>query len=171
MGPLNLDDIPAGSLCVVDTNVLLYAEQGISAQAQRLLRRCGTGDLLVRLPQTVWHELCHKLMLAEALMAGHIAGGNPAAKLARKPEAVRRLGLYRDKISALVHLGVSFEPVSPEDFFEGAFAFQRAYGLLTHDSIILAAAVRLKADVLATADAAFSEINELQVAMPTDIRS
>lgn len=118
MGPLNLDDIPAGSLCVVDTNVLLYAEQGISAQAQRLLHRCGTGELLVRLPQTVWHELCHKLMLGEALMAGHIAGGNPAAKLARKPEAVRT-----------------------------------------------------KADVLATADAAFSEINELRVAMPTDIRS
>ncbi len=64
MGALNLDDIPAGSLCVVDTNVLVYAEQGLSTQAQRMLRRCGTHDLLLRLPQTVWHEHCHKLILA-----------------------------------------------------------------------------------------------------------
>ena len=43
--PVNPDDIPAGSLCVVDTNVLIYAEQGISAQEQRLsaaLREQGT---------------------------------------------------------------------------------------------------------------------------------
>ena len=30
MGPLNLDDIPGGSLYVIDTNVRLYAEQGAS---------------------------------------------------------------------------------------------------------------------------------------------
>ena len=40
MGHVNPDDILNGSLCVLDTNVLLYAEQGLSAQSQRLLRRC-----------------------------------------------------------------------------------------------------------------------------------
>ena len=35
---MNLDKIPAGSLCIIDTNVLLYAEQGASEQARRLLR-------------------------------------------------------------------------------------------------------------------------------------
>ena len=63
---MNLDDIPNGSLCVIDTNVLLYAEQGVSDQAQRLLRRCSMGELIGTLPQTVWQELTHKLMLAEA---------------------------------------------------------------------------------------------------------
>jgi predicted nucleic acid-binding protein len=43
---MNLDDIPAGSLCVIDTNVLLYAEHGASLQAQRLLRRIERRDLL-----------------------------------------------------------------------------------------------------------------------------
>ena len=65
---MNLDDIPSGSLCVIDTNVLLYAEQGVSDQAQRLLRRCSMGELIGTLPQTVWQELTHKLMLAEAMM-------------------------------------------------------------------------------------------------------
>ncbi len=34
---MNLDDIQNGSLCVIDTNILIFAEQGVSTQAQRLL--------------------------------------------------------------------------------------------------------------------------------------
>ena len=166
---MNLDDIQSGSLCVADTNVLLYAEQGVSQQCQRLLRRCATGEIILSLPQTVWHELCHKLMLAEAMMAGKVTGPGPASKLARRPEVIKGLGLYMQKLTALVHLGLGFEPCAREDFFDTAFAYQKKYGLLTNDSLILAAAVRLKADVLATADMAFQHIQELPVAMPSDI--
>ena len=49
---MSLDNIPAGSLCIVDTNVLLDAEQGASAQAQRFIRRCSSGELKGVLPQT-----------------------------------------------------------------------------------------------------------------------
>ncbi len=87
---MNLDDIPAGSLCVIDTNVLLYAEQGASLQAQRLLRRIERQDVLGVLPQPVWQELTHKLMLAEAFMLGQITGGNPARQLSSKPDVVKR---------------------------------------------------------------------------------
>jgi predicted nucleic acid-binding protein len=170
MGPVNLDDIPNGSLCVVDTNVLLYAEQGLSPQAKRLLRRVSTGDLLGLLPQTVWQELSHKLMLAEAAMLGKISGPNLAKKLARQPGVVKGLGLYRDKVRSLVGLGLVFEPCTREDFLDTAFSFQEKYGLLTNDAVILAVAVRVKADVLATADAAFQNVTELTIAVPSDIR-
>ena len=50
---MNLDDIPSGSLCVIDTNVLLYAEQGVSDQARRLVRRCSKGELTGILPQPI----------------------------------------------------------------------------------------------------------------------
>jgi predicted nucleic acid-binding protein len=166
---MNLDDIPSGSLCVADTDVLLYAEQGISKQCQRFLRRSGTGDIIIQLPQTVWHEICHKLMLAEAMMAGKITGPAPALKLARKPEVVKELGLYREKLRALAQLGLGFEPCTREDLFSLAFSFQEKYGLLTNDSLILAAAVRLKADVLVTADTVFQNTQELPVAMPSDL--
>jgi predicted nucleic acid-binding protein len=167
---MNPDDIQSGSLCVADTNVLLYAEQGASKQCQRLLRRCADGDLLISLPQTVWHELTHKLMLAEALMNGSISGSNPASKLARRQEAVKGLGLYREKILSLVKLGLGFESATSDDFFETAFDCQKRYGLLMNDSLILATALRLKADVLVTADEAFRGVAELQVAMPSDLR-
>ena len=117
---MNLDDVPGGSLCVIDTNVLLYAEQGVSLQAQRLLRRIEHGDLLGVLPQPVWQELTHKLMLAEALMLGHIGGGNPARQLASKPDVVKHLLLYRDKIKALVTLGLGFEPCTKADLIDMA---------------------------------------------------
>lgn len=166
---MNLDDIASGSLCVVDTNVLLYAEQGLSAQSKRLLRRISSGELLGLLPQPVWLELTHKLMLAEAMMLGKISGANPARKLAAQPDVVKRLGLYRDKVRALMNLGIGFEPCTRADFPEAAFAFQEKYGLLANDSIVLAVAVRMKADALVTADRAFEKITELPIAMPTDV--
>ena len=170
MGHLNPDDIESGRLCVLDTNILLYAEQGLSPQSQRLLRRCGTGEVIIVLPQTVWHELGHKLMLAEAVMSGKTSGPNLAGKLSRHPEIVKDLGLYRDKLLALKELGLGYEPCTEEDFFEKALSFRKKYGLLTNDSVILAIAVRLKADVLVTADSGFRDVSEIEVAMPSDIR-
>jgi predicted nucleic acid-binding protein len=168
---VNLDDIPAGSLCVIDTNVLLYAEQGVSAQAQRLVRRCAHGDLKGVLPQTVWQEVTHKLMLAEALMKGLLTGGNPAVRLAEKPEVVRSLSLYQAKVRALVEVGLAFEPCTMADLMVTGFSLQQRYGLLTNDAVVLAVAMRLEAEALASADKGFQGITEMPVYGPTDLRT
>ena len=170
MGLVNLDDIPTGSLCVIDTNVLLYAEQGVSHQAQRLLRRCSKGELTGTLPQTVWQELTHKLMLAEAMMKHGISGGNPAARLAGKPEIVRALSLYRTKMRALVNLGLRFERCEQRDLLQSAFDLQKRYGLLTNDSVVLAVAIRLEADCLVSSNKRFLPVEEIDVLAPSDLR-
>lgn len=167
---MSLDDIPAGSLCVIDTNVLLYAEQGASAQAQRLLRRCSSGDVKGMLPQTVWQEVTHKLMLAEAMMKGLISGGNPAARLSERPEVVRSLSIYQAKVKALLEMGLAFEPCVIGDLAVAGFSLQQRYGLLTNDSVVLAIALRLKADALATTDKGFRPVTEISVYRPTDLR-
>jgi len=167
---VNLDDIPSGSLCVVDTNVLLYAEQGVSSQSQRLLRRCSNGELKAVLPQTVWQELAHKLMLAEAMTRGLVSGGNPAARLAAKPEVIRGLTLYQAKLRSLLDLGLGFEPCQLADLTERVFALQSKYGLLTNDAMVLAVALRLKADALVSADKAFRDVEGIQLYAPTDLR-
>ena len=166
---MNLDDISNGSLCVIDTNILLYSERGVSPQAQRLLRRCSTGELIGVLPQTVWQELTHKLMLSEAMMLEKISGPNPARKLAKQPNVVKTLELYRAKVLALLDLGLEFEPCTREDFFKNALNLQSKYGLLTNDSVLLATAIRLQADVMVTADTAFQKVSELTIAMPSDL--
>jgi predicted nucleic acid-binding protein len=170
MGSVSLDDIPNGSLCVVDTNVLLYAEQGLSTQSRRLLRRVADGELSALLPQPVWLELAHKLMLAEAMMLGKISGPNPAKKLAAQPVVVKGLRLYRDKLRALMSLGIGFEPCSLEDLLGSALDLQEKYGLLVTDSVVLAVAIRMKADALATADRAFERVTEIPIAAPTDLQ-
>jgi predicted nucleic acid-binding protein len=170
MGPVNLDDIPSGSLCVIDTNVLLYAEQGVSEQSKRLLRRCARGELSVILPQTIWQELTHKLMLAEAMTKGLISGGNPAGRLAAKPDAIRGLSLYRAKVQALVDLGIGFESCTLKDLTRTAFGLQEKYGLLTNDAMGLSVAIRLKADALVSSDKAFHRVTEVAVHAPTDLR-
>lgn len=167
---MNLDEIANGSLCVIDTNILLYAEQGSSTQAQRLIRRCARGELSGTLPQPVWQELTHKLMLAEAMMKGQLSGGNPAAHLAAKPEVIRGLSLYRDKIRALLDLGLGFESCLVSDLTQTAFGMQAKYGLLTNDAVVLAIALRLKADALASNDRGFRAVTEIAVHFPTDLR-
>jgi len=167
---VNLDDIPTGSLCVIDTNVLLYAEQGVSDQAQRLLRRCSKRELIGVLPQTVWQELTHKLMLSEAMMKGVISGGNPAARLADKPAVVRDLSLYQAKVRSLIDLGLRFERCTLDDLLQSAFDLQSRYGLLTNDSVVLAVALRMKADCLVSSDKAFRNISELDLYYPSDIK-
>ncbi len=165
----NLDKIPDGSLCVLDTNILLYAEQGVSAQAQRLLRRVERGEILGLLPQLVWQELTHKLMLAEALTLGGVKGGNPARQLSGKPGVIKRLTLYKEKVQALMTLGCKFEACTQTDLVEGAFRLQARYGLLTNDSVILAVALRLDADVLVSADERFRAVEDITVYSPSDI--
>jgi len=168
---MNLDDIQNGTLCVIDTNILLYAEQGLSAQAQRLLRRCSAGEMVGILPQTVWQELTHRLMLAEAMMLGKIAGPNPARQLAQKPDMVCSLSIYKEKIGALQNLGLGFEACTRKDLLEDALILQGKYGLLTNDSAVLAVALRLKADVLVSSDAAFQRISKPMVARPSDLKT
>ena len=166
---MNLDDIQSGSLCVIDTNVLLYAEQEVSAQAQRLLRRCSIGELIGVLPQTVWQELAHKFMLAEAMMLGKIAGPNPAGQLRKKPDAVRSLSIYREKIAALQALGLGFESCTQKDLLEEAFSMQRRYGLLIKDAILLNIALRIEADVIVSKNTVFHTIEHITNASPSDI--
>ncbi len=168
---MNLDDIPTGSLCVIDTNVLLYAEQGVSEQAQRLLRRCSKGELTGILPQTVWQELTHRLMLTEATMKQVISRGNPAAQLAKKPEVVRDLSLYQSKVRTLLDLGLRFERCTQNDLLQSAFALQKRYGLLTNDAVVLAVAIRIGADCLVSSDKGFQPVEEIHVFAPSDLRA
>ena len=128
------------------------------------------GELNGTLPQTVWQELTHKLMLGEAMMKHRISGGNPAARLAEKPDVVRTLSLYRTKVRALVDLGLGFERCEQSDLLQTAFDLQERYGLLTNDAVVLAVAVRLEADCLVSSDKGFQSVEEMAVFAPSDLR-
>ena len=64
--------------------------------------------------------MCHKLMVAEAAAAGHVAGPNPSRRLAEHSELVRRLTAYRENLAALDGMGLHFESVQREDVLSGS---------------------------------------------------
>jgi predicted nucleic acid-binding protein len=108
----------------------------------------------------------HRLMVTEAIMLGHVRGANPARQLAAKPNLVKSLTMYRDKIRAMVILGLGFEPCNEADLLDEALQIQERFGLLTNDSLIAAMALRLKADALASAGGRFEAIKEISVYAP-----
>ena len=103
-------------------------------------------------------------------MLGQITGGNPAKQLGVKPEVIKRLAIYRDKVTALVTLGLGFEVCTRNDLVEKALPLQERYGLMTNDSVIAAMAIRLEADALVSADARFKVVKELNVYAPSDLK-
>ena len=82
-------------------------------------------------------------------------GGNPAARLAGKPEIIRGLSLHQSKVRNLLDLGLRFESCTQDDLLRSAFDLQKRFGLLTNDSVVLAVAVRLEADGLVSSDKGF----------------
>ena len=108
------------------------------------MRRIEELDVIGRLAQPVWQETMHRLMIIEAIMLGHIRGPNPARQLAEKPDVVKKLTIYRDKVRALMTLGLGFEPCHESDLLGKALEIQERHGLLTNDSLIAAIGCGLK---------------------------
>ena len=133
------------------------------------MSRCAAADIIGILPSVVWEEICHRLMVAEAVAAGRITGPNPARKLSEHPEIVRSLTAYRESLAELYIMGLRFEPVRREDVLNGAIEIQKRHGLLTNDSIIAACAMRLGADYLVTSDRGLAIQTEVQVAFLDDV--
>ena len=87
-----------------------------------------------------------------------------------KPDAIRGLTLYHAKVQSLLELGFGFEPCQLGDLTDRVFGLQQQYGLLTNDAMVLAVAIRLKADALVSGDKAFCDVKEPDVYAPTDLR-
>ena len=83
---------------------------------------------------------------------------------------VKRLTIYRDKMSALVTLGLGFEACTKADLLDKALSLQERCGLLTNDSVIAAMALRLEADALVSADTRFKVVKDLTIYAPSDLK-
>lgn len=160
-----LSAIPAGSWVAIDTNILVYANQGRSPECAELLRRCAAGDLQGVVPAPMVAELIHGLMLIEARENSWIERSNAARALAERPDLVRRLMRYEAQMREFFGIGLRIEPVGAADFLE-ALRIQRETGLLTNDSLLLAVARRLGSEAVATADQAIARASGFTVYSP-----
>ena len=166
---MKLAEVRAGELVVIDTNILVYANQQKSRECTQLLTRCARGEVEGLVPMPMVAEMIHTLMLVEARENGWIDRPNPSRALSEKPEFVKRLSNYEKQVRQFLGIGLRVEPVLPVDIIE-ALGIQREFGLLTNDSLLVAVARRLNSQSIATADKAFANLEGFFVYMPSDLQ-
>jgi predicted nucleic acid-binding protein len=164
---MNLAEIRNGTRVFVDANIIIYAVQRVSAQCVDFLAACARGDVEGVLTTTVVAEVCHRRMIQEAQARGLVAA-NPARALAGRGALIGQLTVYADDVRDLLGGGLLVEPTLPEDFHL-ALEFQRRFGLLTIDSLNLAAARRLGIKAIATANGGFATVSGFLVHKPDDL--
>ena len=163
-----LPAIRGGAWVVVDTNILVYANQRRSLECVSFLERCASGELQGVVPSPVVAELAHTLMLIEARENNWIERANPARALSERPDLVRRLTRYEARTREFFGIGLRIEPVGIADFLE-AIRIQREAGLLTNDALLLSVARRLNCEAEASADRAIAPAPGFSVFAPADL--
>ena len=165
---MKLGEIRTGELVVIDTNVLVYANQQRSRECGHLLYRCARGEVRGVVPTPQVAELMHTLMLIEARENGWIGREKPARDLCDKSALVQRLTNYIKQIRQFLGMGLRIETVMTVDVVE-ATSIQREFGLLTNDSLLVAVARRINCEAIATADRAFANLKGFSIYGPSDL--
>jgi predicted nucleic acid-binding protein len=106
-------------------------------------------------------------MLAEALDSGVITRPNAAA-LKPKRDAIKGLHRYWEMAAQIFHANLLVIG-SDEARHRSAQEVRSEHGLLTNDSLIVAAAFEYGIRSLATHDSDFDRISDLTVYSPTDL--
>src|SRR5207249_1022811 len=127
---MRLSQIHNDEEVLIDTNILVYANQQKSDECRKLLRRCAAREVKGIVPMPVVAELAHALMIIEARENGWIERANPARALSERPEIVRRLNAYQTQLYEFLGIGVRIEPALRADIL-GMMSIQREFGLLT----------------------------------------
>lgn len=167
MPALDLAAVPAGADLLFDANILVYALAGLSPQCVDLLRRCDTEEVFGFTTVEIVNEVCHRLMVAEALAKGLIARPAAGALKGRKP-VIRSLSDYWTQTQRLLDSNLLVLELD-EPRVRRAQWVRSNHGLLTTDATLAAAALDLGIDRLATNDADFEGIPGLAIHRPTDL--
>lgn len=117
----------------------------------------------------VVHEATHKFMVGEAHQKGLFTGPEKGAKyLAKHPEEVKILSAYWANTIRPLKLNVLLLPIKKEIVDEAQIERVNA-GLLTNDSLIVAAMREYGISLLATNDHQFEVVSGISVFSPTDL--
>lgn len=152
---------------LVDANVFIYAFTRRSAECRLLLDRCERDEVVGITTVEIVSEVCHRLMLIEAAETGVIARPS-AAELRRRRPGIQNLTRYWTLTSQIFNLNISIIPLNDRRHRQ-AHQIRSTYGLLTNDSLIVAAAQEYGIGSLASLDDDFDAVSRLTVYKPTDV--
>jgi len=160
-------DVPDGSLCFVDTNILVYhfvQNPQFSQECRGLLTRVVTGEIIAVSAAAVVADVIHKVMAEEARLRHAFASG-AVSFLQRHPAEITSLTAFVAAAMQLELLPIRLLPVDLALVRQGAELAQQ-YGLLMNDALIVALMQRYGITHLATNDDDFDRVPGLTVWKP-----
>ncbi|RPJ55418.1 MAG: PIN domain-containing protein [Acidobacteria bacterium] len=165
-----LDAVPDGSDILLDTNIIVYGLTGISLQCRSLLERCSREHVTGITLFEIVHEATHKFMIAEARQKAILSGQEEkgAKYLSKHPEQVKVLTDYWVNTLRLLDLNLLLLPTELATI-RRAHTERLNAGLLTNDSIIVAAMREYGVVDIATSDRQFETVAGISVFAPTDL--
>jgi predicted nucleic acid-binding protein len=162
-----LTGVPNESNVLIDANIFVYGLTAKSAQCKTLLERCSREEITgITLFETV-NNATHQFMKGEALQKGMCAV-QAMRYLSQNPAQVRLLTDYWVNTQRLLALNLLFVPVEV-GIVTGAQTERANAGLLTNDSIIVAAMREYGISNVATNDRQFDAVAGITVFSPTDV--
>ena len=162
-----LPNLPQGIDVLLDANIFIYAFGKQSQQCNDLLARCAREEVFGITTLEVINEVTHRMMLMEAVATGVIARTS-ARDLRGKPQAIRGLTQYWTQASHIFGLNLLILN-SDELRLHQAQSIRSGHGLLTNDSLIIAAMEEYGIPYLASRDDDFDHIPDVTVFKPTDL--
>lgn len=162
-----LPNLPGGADVFLDANVFIYALGQQSAQCRGLLMRCAQEEVFGITTLEVINEVTHRLMLIEAVAKGLITRER-AEDLKRNAAGIRTLTSYWGQAARIFSLNILLLG-SNERRLQRAQAARATHGLLTNDSLIVAAMDEYGISSLATRDNDFDHLPHVVVYKPTDL--
>jgi predicted nucleic acid-binding protein len=162
-----LDAVPKGTDVLIDANILVYGITNESAHCTHFLDRCSREEVIGITLFEVVNNATHQLMKGEAVQKG-FCRGQAMKYLSAHPDDVKRLTEYWTNTQRLFALNLLFIPLE-QDIVEKAQQERVAAGLLTNDSMIVAAMRAYGISHLATADTGFDTVAQVTVFSPTDL--
>jgi predicted nucleic acid-binding protein len=162
----SLLNLPSGTDVLLDANILIYALGGRSQQCLGLLNRCAVEDVTGITTIEVVGDVCHRLMLAEAFATGAITK-ETAKQLKARPQVISGLTKYWTQTEGIFDLNLLV--LALEESRLRTQGTRALYGLLTKDSLIVAAAQDLGIECLASNDPDFERVPWLTLYKPSDV--
>jgi len=165
---MTFDQLQPGDEVFLDANVFVYFYLGSSQQCRLLLDQCRQGAVRGHTATFVLAEVLHRLMMIEAVELQLATPGKVVKKLRENPDIVKQLSKYSAAIPQIKAMNIEISPLNLT-MLESSANVRKQYGLLTNDSLLVAAMQELSLQKLATLDKDFASVSSLLVYRPTDV--
>lgn len=165
---MTLAEIPDGDSVFLDANIFIYHFTGASRECAELLTRCERNALRGCTGTLTLAEVCHRLMMAEAIAKGRLTPKNAVRKLKKNPKLVQSLTQYPAHVAAIQGWGLRIVAL-PDDALLVSQTYRTRHGLMTNDSLIPVLMREAGTTNLATLDSAFRRVPGIHVYSPSDL--